>query len=93
MEERIMLEVMLHSSEVEPRTLIACNDVTMRNKNTVRMLELDTQVDGVYLNTIHGDGLIISTPTGSTAYALATADRCWNRLWKRYYWCLSVRIP
>ncbi len=70
-EERIMLEVMLHGSEGGTENFIACNDVAMRNKNTVRMLELDTQVDGVYLNTIHGDGLIISTPTGSTAYALA----------------------
>ena len=64
MEERIMLEVMLHGSEGGTENFIACNDVTMRNKNTVRMLELDTQVDEVYLNTIHGDGLIISTPTG-----------------------------
>ena len=71
-EERIMLEVMLHGSEGGTENFIACNDVTMRNKNTVRMLELDTQVDEVYLNTIHGDGLIISTPTGSTAYALAS---------------------
>ncbi len=72
MEERIMLEVMLHGSEGGTENFIACNDVAVRNKNTVRMLELNTQVDNVYLNTIHGDGLIISTPTGSTAYALAS---------------------
>ena len=72
MEERIMLEVMLHGSEGGTENFIACNDVAIRNKNTVRMLELNTQVDNVYLNTIHGDGLIISTPTGSTAYALAS---------------------
>ncbi|MXX98825.1 MAG: NAD(+) kinase [Gammaproteobacteria bacterium] len=72
MEERIMLEVTLHKNEAKPENFIACNDITIRNKNTVRMLELDTQVDNVFLNTIHGDGLIISTPTGSTAYALAS---------------------
>ena len=71
-EERIMLEVTLHRNGTADECFIACNDVTMRNKNTVRMLELDTQVDGVFRNTIHGDGLIISTPTGSTAYALAS---------------------
>ena len=72
LEERIMLEVALHRNDTITEHLIACNDVAMHNKNTVRMLELNTHVDGVFLNTIHGDGLIISTPTGSTAYALAS---------------------
>lgn len=71
-EERIMLEVTLHRAETAAESFIACNDVAIHNKNTVRMLELNTQVDGIFLNTIHGDGLIISTPTGSTAYALAS---------------------
>ena len=71
-EERIMLEVVLQKNEDSTENFIACNDVTIRNKNTVRMLELDTKVENVFLNTIHGDGLIISTPTGSTAYALAS---------------------
>lgn len=72
LEERILLEVSLLKDGTVDESFIACNDVTMRNKNTVRMLELDTQIDDIFLNTIHGDGLIISTPTGSTAYALAS---------------------
>ena len=71
-EERIMLQVALHRDGIISESFTACNDVAMHNKNTVRMLELNTQVDDVFLNTIHGDGLIISTPTGSTAYALAS---------------------
>ena len=72
LEERIMLDVALHRNGSIIESFTVCNDVAMHNKNTVRMLELNTHVDGVFLNTIHGDGLIISTPTGSTAYALAS---------------------
>jgi len=72
LEERLLLKVSLYKEKVLCESFVACNDVAVRNKNTVRMLELDTWVDGGFLNTTYGDGLIISTPTGSTAYALAS---------------------
>lgn len=71
LEERIILEVALYRNDQAVDRFIACNDVAIRNKDTVRMLELDTQIDSTFLNTTRGDGLIVSTPTGSTAYALA----------------------
>ena len=49
----------------------ALNDVVVHKKDVARMIELDTFIDGNFLNTTRSDGLIISTPTGSTAYALS----------------------
>jgi len=49
----------------------ALNDVVVHKKDTARMIELDSYIDGHFLNTNRSDGLIISTPTGSTAYALS----------------------
>ena len=49
----------------------AFNDVVVHVREVIRMIELDTYVDGRYLNTQRADGLIVATPTGSTAYALS----------------------
>lgn len=49
----------------------AFNDVVVHVREVIRMIELETYVDGRYLNTQRADGLIIATPTGSTAYALS----------------------
>jgi len=49
----------------------AVNEVVVHRWVTPSMIELKTCIDGVYLNTQRSDGLIISTPTGSTAYSLS----------------------
>jgi NAD+ kinase len=49
----------------------ALNDVVVHKRDVARMIEIDTFVDKQFLNTYRADGLIISTPTGSTAYALS----------------------
>ena len=49
----------------------AVNEVVVHRWVTPSMIELETTIDGVYLNTQRLDGLIISTPTGSTAYSLS----------------------
>jgi NAD+ kinase len=49
----------------------ALNDVVVHKRDVARMIEVHTFVDGQFLNVYRADGLIISTPTGSTAYALS----------------------
>lgn len=49
----------------------ALNDVVVHKWDIARMIEVDTHIDDRYLNTVRADGLIVSTPTGSTAYALS----------------------
>ncbi|BCN93113.1 NAD kinase [Thiomicrorhabdus immobilis] len=49
----------------------AINDVVIHKTDSPRMIEFETFVDGRFLNSQRSDGMIISTPTGSTAYALS----------------------
>lgn len=49
----------------------AFNDVVIHKWNSVRMIEFETFVDGQLVNGQRSDGMIVSTPTGSTAYALS----------------------
>jgi NAD+ kinase len=69
-ERRMLLEASLGSSAGRFAAL-ALNDVVVAKGESGRMLDLRTWVDGVYVNTHSGDGFIISTSTGSTAYALS----------------------
>ncbi len=54
----------IHSSDV-------FNDLVYKVRDTVRMIEFETHIDGRYLLTQRSDGMVISTPSGSTAYALS----------------------
>lgn len=49
----------------------ALNEFTVHKQEGGAMINIDTYVDGVFLNSYFADGLIISTPTGSTAYSLS----------------------
>ena len=49
----------------------ALNDVVMQKHDTGRTLDFETRIDGTYVNTHDGDGIIVASPTGSTAYALS----------------------
>ncbi|MDP6268418.1 MAG: NAD(+)/NADH kinase [Arenicellales bacterium] len=70
-EERIMLQVQISNGRDNLNESVALNDVTLSKGNTGRMIEFDTRVNSEPLGRTRGDGVIISTPTGSTAYALS----------------------
>jgi NAD+ kinase len=66
-DQRLMLEAQIG----ERARGLALNDVVLQKGDTGRMLDFVTSVDGSYVNTHRGDGLIVATATGSTAYALS----------------------
>ena len=51
---------------------MAFNDVVLHARDDVRMIEFDTHIDDVFVNTQRADGMVVATPTGSTAYALSS---------------------
>lgn len=70
-DSRQLLEVHLRHSDGTEEVAFALNDVVLQRFGTGRMVDFETRVDGRFVNTHSGDGLIIATPTGSTAYALS----------------------
>lgn len=66
----IEAEVSNHAAAVVRREL-ALNDFVISRGTVPRMIELEVRVDGELLTSYRGDGLIVSSPTGSTAYSLA----------------------
>jgi NAD+ kinase len=67
---RQLLEARLHRGASETR-LLALNDVVLLRREAGHMLDFQTRVGGRYLNSHRGDGLVVATATGSTAYALS----------------------
>jgi len=53
------------------RTIEALNDVVLQKRDTGRMLDFETWIDGRFVNAHGGDGFVVATATGSTAYALS----------------------
>ena len=71
-EERLILEARLRSTATgEVSRLRAVNDVVVRNQVSIRMLEFETWLDDEFISQHRADGIVIATPTGSTAYALS----------------------
>ncbi|MFV5509260.1 NAD(+) kinase [Acinetobacter sp. 197] len=70
-ERRFLLEVEVRSKGEIIYDAIALNDVVLHSGKSVHMIDFELNIDGQYVYRQHSDGLIISTPTGSTAYALS----------------------
>lgn len=68
---RAMLQATLSFRDAPERGCHALNDVVLQKWRTGRMLDFETWIDGRYVNTHGGDGLVVATATGSTAYALS----------------------
>jgi len=70
-EERFLLACAVTRDGAEVNRAGAFNEVAIHKWNVARMIELETRINGRLLYHLRSDGLIVSTPTGSTAYALS----------------------
>ncbi|MDM3870313.1 NAD(+) kinase [Porticoccus sp. W117] len=68
---RFLLETAVTRNGTEIGAGIALNDVVLHPGQSVRMMEFELYIDGHFVNSQRSDGLIVATPTGSTAYALS----------------------
>jgi NAD+ kinase len=69
--ERVMLEAQVVRAGSIIRRQIALNDAVLNKAALARIMDVALRVDGEYVTTYKADGLILSTPTGSTAYSLS----------------------
>lgn len=70
-DERDLLSVVSDPPGIFGEENFGLNDLTLHKSHTNEMITVHTYVNGEFLNSYKGDGLIIATPTGSTAYSLA----------------------
>jgi NAD+ kinase len=70
-ETRLLLDAHIRSPDGSERSATALNDIVVQRCEGGRMLYFETLIAGRPLNAHAGDGLIVATPTGSTAYALS----------------------
>jgi NAD+ kinase len=68
LDERLRIKSLVNGR----RQLDATNEVVVHTAAVSKMMTLELAIDGAYVDTIRADGLIVSTPTGSTSYALST---------------------
>jgi NAD+ kinase len=71
LDQRAVLEAVIPQEKEAPRIVCALNDVVLARGAIVRMVTIETSVDGEPFTNYRADGLIIATATGSTGYSLA----------------------
>jgi len=71
LDRRVMLAVELRRGNDPPKTSRVLNDVVINKSALARIIEIETYFDRYFVNSFRSDGLIVSTPTGSTAYNLS----------------------
>jgi NAD+ kinase len=69
-DDRMMMVGILERANTSQK-LYAFNDIVITRPSISKMVEIDAYIDGEKFNRYRGDGLIVSTPTGATAYSLA----------------------
>lgn len=70
-EQRMLLNICILRDGVQVFNSLAFNEVVLHRGNASSMVEFEVRIDGEYLYLQRADGLIVATPTGSTAYALS----------------------
>jgi len=70
-EQRLLLTARVMRDDAEVFSGLAFNEVVVHRNNISSMIEFEVRVDGEYLYNQRADGLIVATPTGSTAYAMS----------------------
>jgi NAD+ kinase len=71
LDRRVMLEVEVKSGDEPPQLSRVLNDVVINKSALARIIEIDAYLNRQFVNSFRADGLIVSTPTGSTAYNLS----------------------
>ncbi len=71
-EPRTILDATVHRDGHSPFSTIALNDVVVNKGPTGRLIEILVRIDDEFVYDLRADGLIVATPTGSTAYALSS---------------------
>jgi NAD+ kinase len=70
-DKRVMLDVRLDRDGIVLASDRALNDAVVNKGAFARMIELECYIDGMFVNSFRADGMIVATPTGSTAYSLS----------------------
>ena len=70
-ENRLLIKATVNKHLQDPVIGYGLNDVAIKRKETGRMIQIKVLIDQKYINTHEGDGFIVASPTGSTAYALS----------------------
>jgi NAD+ kinase len=70
-EKRFLLEGEIHQQHKDSASYIALNDIILHSHQSISMIEFEVFMNDQLINKQRADGMIVSTPTGSTAYALS----------------------
>lgn len=87
-----MLEAQVCQQDCQKRISTAINEVVLHPGKVAHMIEFEVYIDEIFAFSQRSDGLIISTPTGSTAYSLSAGGPILTPLWMRLPWCPCSRI-